>query len=187
MNKKTILFTIVILIIFVGTSILALITAKKITTPHITSSNNSDFFMTNAAYTKFNLQGHIHNQVYANKITHFADNNVYLFDNPSITMHTINEQPWHITSSKGRSEKGKDIIYLWDNVKIIRAAGINNLDFDIATSALDIYPNIKFAQTNKPITIIQSGNITKSVGAQADFKTGVIKLLSKIEALYQVK
>ena len=63
MNKKTILFTIVILIIFVGTSILALITAKKITTPHITSSNNSDFFMTNAAYTKFNLQGHIHNQI----------------------------------------------------------------------------------------------------------------------------
>ena len=187
MNKKTILFSIIVLIVFIGTSIIALSTAKKITTMNVASSDNPDFFMTNAAYTKFNLQGHIHNQVYANKITHFVDNNVYLFDNPSITMHAINEQPWHITSSKGRSEKGKDIIYLWDNVKIIRAAGINNLDFDIATSALDIYPNIKFAQTNKPITIIQSGNITKSVGAQADFKTGIIKLLSKIEALYQVK
>ncbi|EKD45732.1 MAG: hypothetical protein ACD_69C00160G0002 [uncultured bacterium] len=187
MNKKTILFSIIVLIVFIGTSIIALSTAKKITTINVASSDNPDFFMTNAAYTKFNQQGYIHKQVYANKITHFATNNVYLFDNPNMIMHTPNEQPWHITASKGRSEKGKDIIHLWDNVKVTKAADINNSDFDITTSALDIYPDIKFAQTDQPITIVQSGNTTNSVGAQADFKTGIVKLLSKVEGLYQTK
>jgi len=71
-------------------------------------------------------------------------------------------------------------------VKIIRKAGTNNSDFDIATNALTIYSDDKFAKTKLPVTIIQSSNITKAVGAELDFKTGVLKLISNMKTWYQI-
>lgn len=187
MNKKNILFTIILFATFLITSTLALLTAKKATSIHVNSANNPDFFMNNAVYSKFNHDGHINNQIHTTKITHFAANNTYLFDNPHITIYNNNEPPWQITANKGKSEEGKSIVHLWDNVKIIRTQSTNSPDFDITTNALTIYPDTKFAETKQPITIIQSGNTTKSVGAEADFKTGIVRLLSKIEAIYQIK
>lgn len=187
MHKKNILLTIALLATFLTISTLALFIAKKFIKPHMNSANNPDFFMADALYTKFNQQGLIRTKIQTNKITHFITNNIYYFDNPIITMHTPNEQPWHITANKGKSERGKSKIYLWDNVKIIRAASANNSDFDITTSSLTVYPETKFAKTLDPITIIQDGNVTKSIGAEADFKTGSIKLLSKIKGIYPAK
>ena len=189
MIKKNILLTIILLTVFIGTSILALLTAKKTTNIQqpISSTNSPDFFMTSTIYTKFNREGNIQNQIKADKITHFTTNNLYLFEKPDMMMFTPGEQPWHITANKGKGMHGKSTIYLWDNVKIIRKIGPSNPDFDIATSCLTIYPDIKFAETEKPVTIIQTGNITKAVGAKADFKTGIIKLISKVESRLQIK
>ncbi len=189
MLKKNLYLTILLLTVFIGTSILALLTAKKVT--HIeqptVSANSPDFFMTNTTYFKFSHEGNIQNQIKADKITHLDNNNTYLFEKPDILMFTPGEQPWHITANKGKSEQGKSTVYLWHNVKIVRKIGPNNPDFDITTSELTVYPDIKFAETDKPVTIIQSGNTTKAVGAKADFKTGIIKLVSKIESWLQIK
>jgi lipopolysaccharide export system protein LptC len=186
MNRNALL-TIILLVIFIGTSILAVLNAKKIvTTTHPYSTTNPDFFMTSATYTKFNTEGNIQNRIETEKITHFTANNTYLFQKPKMVIYNPNEQPWYISANKGESKKGRSTVNLRDNVKIIRAAGANNSDFDITTAMLTIYPDIKFAETEQPVTIIQNGNITKAVGAKSDFKTGIVKLMSKIEALYQI-
>ncbi len=188
MPKKNILFTIILLAVFTGTSILALLTAKKVTDIKYSSSTNSpDFFMTNATYTKFNLEGKIQNRIDTDKITHFTTDNIYLFDKPDMLFYTPGEQPWHVTANKGRSKQGKSKVYLWDTVKIVRAASSNNPNFDIATTALTIYPNVRFAETDQPVTIIQNDTLTKAVGAEADFKTGIVKLISKIDSWLQIK
>ena len=188
MITKNILLTIALLAVFIGSSMLALITAKKITQVKLPQSTNTpDFFIINSTDTKFNDEGAIQNQIKSAKITHLPTNNIYLFEKPDMIMHTPGEQPWHVTADKGKSEQGRSIVHLWDNVKIVRAASPKNSDFDIATTALTIYPEKRFAETDKPVTIIQSGNITKAVGAKADLKTGIIKLISKIESWLQIK
>lgn len=164
---------------------LSLSIAKKFTTTHINSTDNPDFFMTEAVYTKFNSAGQIRNQFQTDKITHFTASNSYVFEHPNIVMHNSNEQPWLITANKGKSEQGKSKIYLWDNVKVTQAAGTANSECDITTSELSIFPDVKFAETTQPVTIIQNSNITKAVGMQADFKAGIIKLLSNVKSVYQ--
>jgi len=188
-NKKTLLFTLIILTIFIATSILAIIAAKKITATDNNSSaaNTPDFFMTNAIYTRFNSEGNISNRIKTDKITHQTLNDTYLFDNPKITVYNPKEQPWYITSKKGKSEKGKSKVYLWGNVKLIQKYGINNPDFDIATDSMTIYPDRKFAETEKPIKIIQSSNIIDAVGAEMNLKDSSIKLLSKIKGSYVIE
>jgi len=188
MTKKNILFTIILLTVFSCTSILALFTAKKITTTtHKHSTNSPDFFMTDTTYTKFSRKGDIQNRVKSNKITHFIKNNVYIFEKPNIVIFTPNEKPWYITANEGKSEKEKSKIDLWGKVKIVRAAGVNNPSFDIATTKLTVYPDIKFAKTKQPITIIQNYNINKAVGAEVDFETGIVKLVSNVEGIYQIE
>lgn len=185
MNKKSLLLTLILLTIFSAISTLALLAAKKITGFHPNAVNTPDFFMTNAVYVKFDQDGHISNQFYTSKITHFTTQNNYIFDNPNMKIYNANEAPWNITATKGRSEWGKSKIYLWDNVRVTQTSGTNNADFDITTTALSVYPNIKYAETNEPITIMQSGSIAKAIGAKADFKAGVVNLLSNVECQYQ--
>lgn len=184
MNKKNIFFTIILLTIFSSISILALLEAKKITSIHTNATHAPDFSMTNASYVKFDQNGDISNQFYTSKITHFTTNNNYIFDNPRMKMYNTNEQPWYITANKGRSEGGKSKVYLWDNVKVTQTATPNNSDFDITTTSLTVYPNIKFAETNDPVIIIQGGSIAKATGAKADFKSGTVNLLSNVECQY---
>lgn len=187
MNIKHLFITILLLAIFAGVSALALLEAKKITGVHLNTADAPDFFMTNATFIEFDQNGKIINQFYTGKITHFVANNNYIFDNPRIKMYNSNEQPWDITANKGRSEGGKSKIYLWDNVKVIQAASPNSPDFDITTASLTVYSDIKFAETNDPVIIIQGGSIAKAVGAKADFKSGTVSLLSNVECQYQAE
>jgi lipopolysaccharide export system protein LptC len=186
-NIKHLFVTIILIAIFAGVSALALLEAKKITGVHINASDAPDFFMTNATYVEFDQNGNISNQFYTTKITHFVANNNYIFDNPRMKMYNPNEQPWDITANKGRSESGKSKVYLWDNVKVTQAASPNNPDFDITTTSLTVYPDIKFAETNDPVTIIQGGSVAKAIGAKADFKSGTVSLLSNVECQYQTE
>ncbi|MDR1056999.1 MAG: LPS export ABC transporter periplasmic protein LptC [Coxiellaceae bacterium] len=182
MNTKTIIFTILLLTAFIVTSIVALSSAKKMTTvpTYDDSANNPDFFMTRVIYTKFNHDGEIRNTVITNKMIHFTTNNVGLFEKPQITLYNSTEEPCNIIANQGRSDKGKEKIYLWDNVKITQKVGPNNPDLNVITTALTFYPETKLAETKESVTIIQNDDITEAVGAEANFKTESIKLWSKV-------
>lgn len=185
MNTKTLFFTLSLLTVVTLSSILALLAAQKIATPHINASQNPDFFITNALYTEFDQTGAIHNQIATSKISHFTTANAYLFDNPQMTFFYANEQPWIISAHKGKSEHGKDKILLWDNVTIQQAPGANNTETLINTNSLTLFPNTKTAETKEPVTIKQGGSVMHAVGAKADFKAGTVKLLSKVGGTYK--
>jgi LPS export ABC transporter protein LptC len=186
MLKNNLVITIMLLILFVGTSILALLTAKKITTVHRTSASNPDFFITDAIYTKFTQEGKVGTKIISPQVTHLALNNSYFFIYPEMSIYLPQEEPWQISAHHGSSKQGKSQIYLWDQVQIKRMAGINNPHYDITTAALTIYPDSKFAKTEHPITIVQDNITTRALGAQADFKTGIIKLMKKIEGIFRL-
>lgn len=185
MSKKTIIFTILLLVVVAGSSILAIFAAQKITTPHINATQNPDFFMSNAVYTDFNSAGEIHSQIITAKITHYPIDNVYFFDQPNMLFFNPNEQPWNISANKGKSQHGKEKVLLWDNVIIHQASGPNNSETKITTSELTIQPHDKTAATTKPVTIVQGGSTMSAIGAVADFKSGKVGLLSKVRGKYK--
>ena len=185
MNKKSLFFTVVILIILAALSIFAISAAKKITIAYTNNPNTPDFFMTNIDYVKFDQEGNISNKFYAGKLSHLPKRNSYIFDDPKMKMYNTDEQPWNITANKGESELGKSKIYLWENVKLIQPAGPNNSAIDVTTSSLTLHPNTKTAETSDPITIVQSDSLVKAIGATTNFKESVVNLLSNVECQYQ--
>lgn len=185
MNKKNLFFTVILITVFVGISLLALMQAKKIIAVHTNANDAPDFFMINADYVKFDASGNINNHFYASKITHFGDQNNYVFDNPIMQMYNAGEQPWMITAQKGSSEQGKSKIYLWGKVQLKQGSGGNSNDFSITTTSLMVYPDTKFAETTDAVTIIQGASIAKTIGAKANFKSGTVELLSHVNCEYQ--
>jgi LPS export ABC transporter protein LptC len=186
MNKNNLLFTIILIIAFTGISLLALMQAKKIVAVHTNAIDAPDFFMTNADFMQFDVNGNLSNHFYTSKITHFGDQNSYIFDSPTMQMYNANEQPWLITAQKGKSEKGKSKIYLWGNVQLKQGNGDKN-NFSISTTSLIVYPDTKSAETPDPVTIIQGTSIAKTIGAKANFKSGTVELLSNVNCEYQTQ
>lgn len=185
MNKKTLFFTIILLAVVSISSILAILSAQKITIPHINNANSPDFFMSNAVYTDFDQSGEIHSQISTTKITHFPTDDAYFFDKPNMLIFNPNEQPWNITANKGKSQHGKEKVLLWDNVTVHQPAGPKNAETIITTSELTISPKNKTASTDKPVTITQGGSTMSATGAVADFKAGTVGLLSKVKGKYK--
>lgn len=185
--NKNLIFTVILIIVFTCISMLALTQAKKITAVHANALDAPDFFMINADFVKFDADGNVNNHFYASKITHFGDQNNYIFDNPSMQMYSTTEQPWVITAQKGKSEKGKSKIYLWGNVQLKQGNDGSNNDFGISTTSLIVYPDTKSAETSDPVTIIQGASIAKTIGAKADFKSGTVELLSNVDCEYQTQ
>jgi lipopolysaccharide export system protein LptC len=184
-SKKTLIYTILLLAVIASGTYLTFNAAKKVTSIHINAAENPDFFMTNAVYVDLDANGEIHNQINTSKITHFTTDNTYYFDAPHLQMYSSNEQPWDISAIKGKSEHGKEKIYLWENVNLHQLAGKNNAEILVNTTKLTIYTDRKFAETDQPLTISQAGTTVTSIGAQADFLHGTIKLLSRVKGQYQ--
>lgn len=184
MNKKIAFLTIVLLVAISIGSIFALISAQKISTPQISSQNQPDYYMLDAKYTDYDQNGDIHSQISTSKITHFVTEDSYLFDNPIMIIFNQEQKPWSITSNKGKSEHGKEKVFLWDNVVIHQDAGPKNAPTTITTSELTIFPKTKTATTDKAVNITQGGSSITAVGANADFKTGVVNLLSQVQGKY---
>lgn len=187
MNFKTILLSTVMFVIVIISSWLAFVDAKKIAQPHLENAETPDFFMTNAVYLKMDESGQVRNQITATKLIHYSVGNTYFFDDPRMKLISDNKEPWYASANKGKSGNGKEKVNLWDHVVIHQAAGPNNLDLMITTEALTIYPDIKTAETNLPVTIQQAGSVVNSVGAKADFKTGLVKLLSRVKGEYKIQ
>jgi lipopolysaccharide export system protein LptC len=162
------------------------------------SANKSvapDFFMTDVIYVQMNEDGVLSDRIYTPKINHYPDNDTSVFEDPYINMLDKNNQFWEISAKNGKSIGGSDIIYFWDNVKIHQlpslqggpTASTRNNELSgmlVTSSAVTIYPHRRFAETNKPVKMVQAGSVVNAVGAELDLKDAKMKLLSKIEGQY---
>ncbi|MCL5260928.1 MAG: LPS export ABC transporter periplasmic protein LptC [Gammaproteobacteria bacterium] len=185
MNKKTIFFTIILFIAFSISSWYALISAKKITLPHLLGPNSADAFLTNVSYLELDQEGAIRNFITATKVTHYPNNDASEFKQIQITLSSQNQSPWIITAPQGKSEHGKNKIFLTGGVNIRQQASATNSEMLVTTSALTIFPLQKQAETDQPITIQQAPNVIKAVGATADFNANTVKLLSHVVGEYR--
>lgn len=185
MNKKTVFFASILILVIVISTILALHLAKKTITPHVNESRNPDFFMNKAVYLELNKDGTVHSQMQAAKLIHYVEKDSCFFDSPNMKMFNGPEtQPWYISADKGWGVNGIKTVYLTNNVKISQKGSAKNPDMKIVTAAMTIFPQRKYAETNKPVTITQAGSVMHAGGAQADLKTGVVNLVGKVDGQY---
>lgn len=152
---------------------------------HAEETRNPDSFMTNTHYREMDANGHIHVEIIAPKIVHYAYKNSSDFVAPNMTIYKDTKISWKVTSKTGHSTNGLERIDLYDDVVIDHLLkGDKVPPMALNSSAFTIYPNRDYGETNQAVTIVKAGNTIKGIGLQANLDTGNIKLLSQVDATY---
>jgi len=184
-NKKRLL-TIVALLLMTGLSVWLIISSH-----HMSLGKNKpqtpDAFATNIEATKMDKFGKPKSVLKSPKSTHYQQNDTTQLEKPFIILYKQNEPPWHIHADHGTAIHGSEKITLYGHVKFRQLPGTNSHYMTLTTSEMTFYPDRSFAETDKPVTIRQPGNIVHAVGLQADTEKSYIKLLSKTRGQYGQK
>lgn len=184
MNRKTIWLSIILIFAAIA-SVLFMLNRDNNIQDTQGKSGGINTFMSNAIYTQFDELGHIHSRMQTPNMKHYEKKDSSFFIKPVILMYTSNRIPWHITSDYGKSQSGTTKVYLWGNVVLHQRQLKGHPETTILTSALTVYPKRSFAETNRKVTIYRPGSVVKGKGVTANFKTGILKLLTRSRGIYE--
>ncbi|MCD6045408.1 MAG: lptC [Gammaproteobacteria bacterium] len=144
-----------------------------------------DAFAIGIQGVQFDELGQKQGEMDSPKLLHFARDDSSVLTTPLITLYSKdNKAPWSISSQTGKTFNGTEKVDLIDNVVIHQSPGAQNQDTTITTSLLHIFPNQQLANTDKPVTLVQSGVKITSVGMNAYLDQKHVTLLSQARGFY---
>lgn len=150
-----------------------------------TLDRRPDTFMTNVNYYQYDDQGLLQSHLATPKVVHFPHKNTARFEKPRMMIYTEQHIPWYISADHGKSQQGVGQVYLWDHVVVHQPQEPNRAATTINTSRMTFYPQKSYAQTDQNVTITRPGSIVRAQGMTADFKQGIITLLSHSRGIYE--
>jgi len=169
--------------------------AKETTTPSTkqpVQQNHPDFFTKNLHAVEFSEQGKILHILKTPFLLHYPLKNSANLTTPHFIIYSDDtngndKAPWHITSDKGHTKNGTDIITLIGHVVIHQPKSKNNNDITIKTSKMTVYSKENYAITHQPVTIEEPGIVVNAVGMKVYFKEKRVILLSQARGVYDEK
>lgn len=184
MTKRPTTWLSIILIVSITISSIFMLRTHQPNHTEKPEPSNYNAFMMDVSYTDFNDKGLLHSHSTSPKILRFEKNNLAFVDAPNITIYTNDGIRWDISAQHGESLEDGKKFFLWGNVKLHQPSQLSHPETTITTHEITFYPKTSFARTNKMATLIRPDATITGVGATADFKTGIFKLLSQSEGVY---
>ncbi|WP_223788856.1 LPS export ABC transporter periplasmic protein LptC [Marinicella meishanensis] len=116
-------------------------------------------------------------------ITHYADTEVTVIDQPNVTLHE-SQGDWVFTSSVGEINPNKTEIFFPNRVRIELASPTEQA-VTVDTSALLVDVTRKTGTTDNPLVVTQLGSKLRGLGAVVNFNQQEIELLSEMYAEFE--
>jgi lipopolysaccharide export system protein LptC len=141
-----------------------------------------DYTVDNFSATTLSLQGQPRFTLAAEKLWHYPDDDTTHLKLPRLTSLYADRPPTLTTALTGTISSKGDDVYLYDEVRVTRAAinGIGEQRF--ATEYLHVVPDRDWAETDQPIVMTNPNNNLRAVGMELDNKARTVKLLSRVRA-----
>ncbi len=144
----------------------------------------ADLFMQRATVTQFDADGSLRYRLSAEEIRHFDANAITRLQKPRLTFHGADGPPWVASSNHG-DIRHRDGGVMDGNEEIVSLHEAVVLESDeeegrvrLTTESLDVYPERRFAETNRTVIIESNAGRTTAAGLVGDLSTGVLKLSS---------
>ncbi|MCH9770684.1 MAG: LPS export ABC transporter periplasmic protein LptC [Gammaproteobacteria bacterium] len=180
MNRSIILSVLAIAIVL-AVGLLTLLYIKPLSI--LTNHKMPDTYIRNFNYSAYDRQGHLKCVIKSPKLMHYPKNDMAYLTTPDIIFYG-KQSPWHITADHGKSMQQNNKIILWGHVIIQQMATKKQSSTRILTPKIIIYPQRSYAQSNKPITVLQPHTTIHGIGFTANFKTGRMTLLNHARGIY---
>lgn len=144
--------------------------------------NQPDTYATNVIINHIDKSGNLYDQLKTPLSVHYPSDDSILLATPIFTLYLKNKESWQLSSDYGKLKEGKELLQLWDNVKLEQKQGpANKTVSTLTTSTLNIHLKEKTAETSAPVVITQINQEIHAVGLHANFNTKTIQLLSQVK------
>ncbi|MFZ0219206.1 MAG: LPS export ABC transporter periplasmic protein LptC [Candidatus Aquirickettsiella sp.] len=146
------------------------------------TGNQPDAFATKVIVYHIDKSGNLYDQLSTPLSVHYPLDDSITLATPIFTLFLKNKESWQLSARYGRLKEGKDLLQLWNNVKLEQKQGHYKKSIStLTTSTLDIHLKEKTAETSAPVTITQINQEIHAVGLHANFNTKTIRLLSQVK------
>lgn len=146
------------------------------------TGNQPDAYATNIKVYHIDKSGNLYDQLNTPLSVHYPLDDSISLATPIFTLFLKNKESWQLSSRYGKLKEGKDLLQLWDDVKLEQKQGsANKIISTLTTSTLDIHLKEKTAETSSPVVITQINQEIHAVGLHANFNTKTIRLLSRVK------
>lgn len=152
--------------------------------PVETLADAPDLYMEGAAITQYGRDGGVAYRLDSATIRHFDVENLTRLEAPVFELFRAGGLPWHVRSTHGyiryRTQTPppqEEVVYLRENVLLEQGTGDGDF-VKLTTDALYVYPDRRYAETDRPVMIDTNSGRTTAVGLQGDLGRGLLKLFS---------
>ena len=159
-------------------------TAVRIHLDHESLVNSVDTTILDVTVRQFNQEGALANLLSSPIVHHIPRNDVYLFQNPYITVHQKEQPPWDISAQKAQSHEGGKQITFIGNVLVHQKKENKSQESSLKTEEATYFPKEKKASSDVLVTYEQSGNIIQSIGMNAYLDEKRVELLHQARGRY---
>ena len=143
-----------------------------------------DLYMQGSTITQFDADGSVRYRLMADQIRHFTRDDTTRLETPELTVHRPDEPPWSVRANHGylrpRGLPGKareEVVYLREDV-VLEQRNDDKHRVKLTTEALYVYPERRFAETDRAVMIETDAGRTTAVGLAGNLGTGLLQLSS---------
>ena len=152
--------------------------------PDSRKRHDPDAIMENFSAVRMNELGVPRFVINAKKMLHYPDNDSTTLEVPRITMLSAERPAIHIIAKRGNVSSRGDELFLYDDVEVLREASARQNELTLQTEYLHIIPDLDWAETDHPVTIVDVRNTVHAIGLAMDNQARTLKLLSQVRSVH---
>ena len=144
-------------------------------------------YMENFTTLKMDQYGQPEYRLEATYMAFYADDDTTEVYEPELTVLDVNELPIAINADKGWITSENNVILLEKNVHLQQHDESGEFRIEVIAEEMRILIDKKYAETDKPVTLIGRRTTTHAVGARAYLEEQRIELLENVQTIIQVE
>ncbi|MGH8121079.1 MAG: LPS export ABC transporter periplasmic protein LptC [Gammaproteobacteria bacterium] len=141
-----------------------------------------DYYMENFTITNMEEDGTLKNQLEAEYMAHYPDDDTTELVKPRLAIPRADGQPVHIIADKGWVTTDNKVILLTGNVALWQNDDAGNKKIEITTSDVRILTDEEYAETDQPSVFTGKDTTVRAIGVRAYLKEGRLQLLNNVHA-----
>jgi lipopolysaccharide export system protein LptC len=141
-----------------------------------------DLYMRDAVIVQHEKDGSVRYRMHAHEIRHFEALGTTAVESPRLTVYRGDEPPWHLRAEHGdirvllhADGTQEEVVYLRDDVELMQEERDARY-LVLTTELLHMYPNRRYAETDRAVMIESNAGRTHGVGLRAELVPGLFVL-----------
>lgn len=145
--------------------------------------HDPDAMAENFMIRQFDERGQVKYRLTAPYMEHFPDDDSSELKSPTLTHYRPNAAPLTLTGNNAKVTSRGQTVFLWDDVKAVRAATAERPEMVARMPDLTVQPEEGLAFTPSPVVITEDKSWAKGVGMRLDNNAATLELQSQVTGL----